>query len=333
MWCIADDVVRRLADIRRTHPTPTARKRAKMLLGATAVLFNPSDADIDHLTSLATLAKEVVAVDNSPDPDTQLHARLKALDVHVVENRNVGGLARGLNLGIRELFERGCDVACVFDQDSEVPGNYFEALESAAVELDRPDFIIGPVVHIAELGQKLPAVNFGRWGVSAKQVPEGLSGLTPSMFIITSGTAVSRTAFDKLGDFKEDYFIECLDTEYAFRAAVADIPSFMHAGVLLEHSIATTTKHALGFVAYNRNPDRCYYCARNTVALSREYLRTRPVALLWNLSTLLQVITVLFFEKDKRRKLTATFVGVLDGLRGKWGTYAERWPRLSKRRP
>ena len=140
-------------------------------------------------------------------------------------------------------------------------------------------------------------------------MPEGSTGLTPSMFIITSGTAVSREAFDKLGDFKEEYFIECLDTEYAFRAAVAEVPSFIHTEVVLEHSIATTTKHALGFVAYNRSPDRCYYCARNTVALSLEYVRRRPVVLLWNLSTLLQVITVVFFEKDKRRKLVATFAG------------------------
>jgi GT2 family glycosyltransferase len=307
-------------------PTPTARKRAKMLLGATVVLFNPSADDIDHLITLTKPAKDVVAVDNSPDPDAELHARLNAQDIRVIENRNAGGLARGLNLGIRELLARGCDVACVFDQDSKAPDDYFEALASAADELDRPDFIIGPVVHITELDQTLPAVNFSRWGVSVEQVPEDASALTPSMFIITSGTAVSRAAFDKLGDFKEEYFIECLDTEYAFRAAVAGVPSFIHAGVLLQHSIATTTKHALGFVAYNRSPARCYYCARNTVALSREYVRTRPVVLLWNLSTALQVITIVFFEKDKGRKLVATFAGILDGLRGKWRTYGERRP-------
>jgi rhamnosyltransferase len=303
-----------------------------MQLGATVVLFNPSGDEIDHLTALTKLAKDVVAVDNSPNPDPELHARLTAQDVRVVENRNVGGLAGGLNLGVRELFARGCDVACVFDQDSKAPENYFDALASAAKELDRPDFIIGPMVHIGELDQTLPPVNFGRWGVNAKPVPEGATGLTPSTFIITSGAAVSREAFEKLGAFKDEYFIECLDTEYAFRASVAEVPSYIHTEVVLEHSIATTTKHALGFVAYNRSPDRCYYCARNTVALSREYVRKRPVVLLWNISTLLQIFTVLFFEKDKRRKLVATFAGILDGFLGKWGTYTERWPRFSRRK-
>jgi rhamnosyltransferase len=295
-----------------------------MKFGATVVLYNPSDDDIDHVAILMKMADDVIVIDNSPNPDPQLHVRLVSQDIPLIDNRNVGGLARGLNLGIRELFARGCDVACIFDQDSRLPDNYFEAFGSAALELDRPDFLIGPVVYIAELDQKLPAVNFSRWQVSAKPVPEGTSGLTPSTFIITSGTAVSRDAFDKLGDFKEEYFIECLDVEYAFRAAAAGIPSYMHGGVLMHHSIATTTKHALGFTAYNRSPDRCYYCARNIVSLSREYVRKMPVVLLWNVSTVLQIATVLFFEKNKWRKLQASFVGILDGLRGKWGTFADR---------
>ena len=295
-----------------------------MKLGATVVLYNPSDDDVDNVSALVKIADDVVVVDNSPNPNPELHARLASQDIPVIDNRNVGGLARGLNLGARELFTRGCDVACVFDQDSRLPDNYFEAIGSAAAELNRPDFLIGPVVRIIELGEKLPAVNFSRWQVSAKPVPDDSSGLIPSTFIITSGAAISRAAFDKLGDFKEEYFIECLDVEYAFRAAVAGIPSYIHGGVLLRHSVATTTKHALGFTAYNRNPDRCYYCARNTVALSREYRSRFPIVLAWNLSTLLQILTILFFEKQKRRKLVATFAGILDGLRGRWGTYAER---------
>ena len=299
-----------------------------MKLGATVVLYNPSDDDVDNVSALMKIADDVVVVDNSPNPNPELHARLAAQDIPVIDNRNVGGLARGLNLGARELFTRGCDVACVFDQDSRLPANYFEAMGSAATELNRPDFLIGPVVRIIELGEKLPVVNFSRWQVSAKPVPEDSSGLIPSTFIITSGAAISRDAFDKLGDFKEEYFIECLDVEYAFRAAVAGIPSFMHGGVLMNHSVATITKHALGMAAYNRNADRCYYCARNIVSLTREYARKMPIAFLWNLSTVMQIATVVFFETDKRRKLVASFVGILDGLRGKWGTYAERWPRL-----
>ena len=295
-----------------------------MKLGATVVLYNPSGDDVDNVTVLVKMADDIVVVDNSPSPDPQLHARLASQGIPVIDNRNVGGLARGLNLGVRELFARGCDAACVFDQDSRPPDNYFEAIGSAATGLNRPDFLIGPVVYISELDEKLPAVNFSRWGVRVEQVPEDVSGLTPSTFIITSGTVVSRAAFEKLGDFKEEYFIEVLDVEYAFRAAVAGIPSYMHGGVLLHHSVATTTKHALGFTAYNRNPDRCYYCARNTVALSREYRSRFPIVLAWNLSTLLQIFTILFFEKQKRRKLVATFAGILDGLRGRWGTYAER---------
>lgn len=297
-----------------------------MKLGAVVVLFSPSDADIGNLSALIELADAVVVVDNTPEPDPRLHDRLTSQGIPVIANRNTGGLARGLNLGVQELFARGCDVACVFDQDSKVPGNYFDAIGSAASELGRPDFIIGPTVYIAELDEKLPAVNFSRWGVQVKQVPEDLSGLTPSMFIITSGTAVSREAFRKLGDFKEEYFIEVLDTEYAFRAAEAGIPIYVHGGVLLHHSVATATKHALGFTAYNRSPERCYYCARNTIALSRTYRRGFPIVLAWNISTLLQIFTVLLFEKGKRRKLTATFAGMLDGLRGRWGTYAERRP-------
>jgi hypothetical protein len=53
-----------------------------------------------------------------------------------------------------------------------------------------------------------------------------------------------------------------------------------------------------------------------------------PIALAWNIATLLQIVTILLFEDGKRRKPAASFVGILDGLRGKWGTFAERWPKL-----
>ena len=299
-----------------------------MRFGATVVFFNPTEGDKENLAGLVKLTEDVVVVDNSPDPNEQWHAELAAQNITVIANRNIGGLARGLNLGIRALLAHGCDVACAFDQDSMVPGNYFDAMRAAAIELGRPDFIIGPVIHVIQLDKSLPAINFSRWKWSLKAVPEELAALTPSSLIITSGTAISRKAFDTVGEYREEFFIEDLDIDLAFRAATAGVPCFIHGGVFMHHSIASATRHAFGLMSYNGIPDRCYYSARNIIAMTRSHARRLPVIVTVNVATAWQVLTIVLFERNKVRKLAATFAGILDGLLGKWGTFAERWPRL-----
>ncbi|WP_321806652.1 hypothetical protein [Burkholderia sp. BCC1993] len=56
-------------------------------------LYKPSAAQIDHLLGLPAHSPAVVAVDNSPVVERELHALLAAHGVDVVANHNRGGIA------------------------------------------------------------------------------------------------------------------------------------------------------------------------------------------------------------------------------------------------
>ncbi len=102
-----------------------------MIPGALAVLYNPSEAHIQNVLRLRLLVEHVVAVDNSLVSDLQLHKRIQAGGIEILSNFNAGGVAGAYNRGLEKLIEKGCRLLFIFDQDSEVPEDYFAQMLDA----------------------------------------------------------------------------------------------------------------------------------------------------------------------------------------------------------
>ncbi len=296
------------------------------------VLFNPSEVHVNHLLRLKRLCSEIVAVDNSPMLDLQLHERIQAENVDVLSNFNEGGVAGAYNKGLERLIEKGCRTLFIFDQDSEVAEDYFGQMLDACRSLDSPRFLIGPKIFDINVNRYLPAHVVRRFSLRPVPITDRKQGLLPCSSIITSGSVMSAETYRTLGPFREDYVIDHVDTEYSFRAVCKGVPIYINTSVELKHEVGKRADHKLLFfklIQWNTNPLRQYYSARNCIHISRGYGTQFPLLILINIITMQQILSIAIYEKDKRKKITAMLAGIIDGLRGRYGSFESCRPRTS----
>jgi rhamnosyltransferase len=306
--------------------------RTKYVPGTLAVLFKPTEEHVQNLFLLKRLCADVVAVDNSPAPDVELHQQLESLGIDVVVNANRGGIAGAFNKGMDRLIERHCTLLFTFDQDSVVPEDYFAKMIEASATLDAPRFLIGPKIFDINVNRYIPLLVMNRFGVVLTRLSDQDQGLLPCSSMISSGCVMSAETYRLVGAFREDYFIDQVDTEYCFRAIAKGIPVYINTAVVMKHEIGKRIDRRIGFfnfIQWNYIPLRQYYSARNCIHVSRLYGRRLPSALLINLITLGQFISVIVYETNKLRKLGAMAAGVVDGVLGRYGSIEVCQPRVS----
>lgn len=303
-----------------------------MVSGTVVVLFNPSEVHVNNLLRLKRLSDEIIAVDNSPELDLELHERICAGGVEVLSNRNAGGVAGAYNKGIERLIEKGCRLFFIFDQDSEVQEDYFVQMRKASITLNTPHFLVGPKVYDINVKRYLPAHLLSRFSLKAIPITDQKSGLLRCSSIITSGSMMSLETYRVLGPFLEDYFIDHVDTEYSFRAVCKGVPVYINAALALKHQVGKRLDHRFLFfklIQWNTVPIRQYYSARNCIHICRRYGAQFPLLSLVNVITIQQILSIAFYEKDKRRKIVAMAAGIIDGLRGRYGSFETCRPRTS----
>jgi GT2 family glycosyltransferase len=303
-----------------------------MIPGALAVLFNPSEAHIQNLFRLRRLCEDVIAVDNSLVLDMSLHERIQAEGIDTLWNHNLGGVAGAYNKGLERLIQKKCEVLFIFDQDSEVPEDYFEQMLEASLVLGNVHFLIGPKIFDINVNRYLPAHIIHGLGVRPIPITDEDRGLLQCASIITSGSAMSAETYRGLGPFSEEYVIDHVDTEYSFRAMCAGVPVYINTSLVLKHEVGKRIDHKFLFfklIQWNTNPLRLYYSARNCIHISRRYAARFPILILINIITVQQSISVILYEANKLKKIVAMFTGIIDGLRGKYGSFETCRPRSS----
>lgn len=302
-----------------------------MVPGAVVVLFHPSERHVCNLIHLSRLVRDIVAVDNSPVLDTRLHTLVRSAGIDIVANFNRGGVAGAYNLGLERLIEIGCEVLFIFDQDSEVPDDYFAQMLNACLTLRSAHFLVGPKIFDINVNRYLPAHVLRRFTLRPVPITDQEQGLLPCASIITSGSMMSAETYRAVGSFLEDYFIDHVDTEYCFRATCKGVPIYVNTSLLLKHEVGKRTDHKFfrfKLIQWNTSPLRQYYSARNCIHISRSYGARFPLLILINVITVQQVLSIAFYEKNKRKKFTAMLVGILDGIRGRYGSFEACRPRI-----
>ena len=288
-------------------------------MGVLVVLFNPGDDDLEHLGELAAAFPQLrfLAVDNSPHSDPQRNARLRGQGIAVLHHGNRQGIAGAFNQGLDTLFRRGLQGVLLLDQDSRPGGAFLAAQWRNLQACNGQACLLGPRIFDRGDRRFLPAIHLD--GLALRQLSlDGLTTPQRTSFLISSGCLLTREAYQRLGHFDEELFIDHVDTEYSLRAQALDVPLYVDPRLVLEHRIGTRKTRRLGGLslsAMNHAPLRRYYLARNGLLVLRRYARSSPLALLANLPTLTQGLAVLLLERDKLL-LRCLGWGLWDGLRG-----------------
>jgi rhamnosyltransferase len=296
--------------------------------GLIFVLYEPTDEFVRNLAKTRAACPNIVAVDNSPKADLHLYESLRQQGIQVIFNRNNGGLAGAYNKGAEALLARQCDVIFLLDQDSGIEASFFTGMMQGASELGTDTFLIGPKIYEIKLEKCMPVIVPGKRLPKSVRIDGQTAGLFPTMCIISSGAAISAPAYRKLGAFREDYFIEYIDVEYSLRARKENVPVYMNAAVVLRQSNGRIERRGRLFTT-NHAAWRRYYIARNAVHCFRLYRAYSGLHWLSGLMVMQQAFSVILFDSQKLKKISAIVCGYLDGLLGRLGTFEHRHPHIA----
>jgi len=286
---------------------------------AVVVTYHPDAGLSARLGDLALQFGRVVVVDNHSRDEERFHLRAlanRASNIFLIPNPENVGVAAALNQGCRHALEQGASWVVTFDQDS-VPATDLLACVAAEWAAQPERDRIG-----------LIGVNF-RSPNGATLIP-ARSGLADARAVITSGSLLNLAAWGDVGPFREDFFIDEVDHEYALRMRRKGWLVKVTRRVLMDHALGSPRRHNLGGwqpVLSHHSALRRYYMVRNRMLLAREHLDFDPRFVWGQLGrSLRETASVLLFEPEKAAKLRAMAKGLVDGLRGRAGRAAWHLP-------
>jgi rhamnosyltransferase len=225
------------------------------------------------------------------------------------------GLARALNVGLEHAVALGCSWAVLLDQDTHIDGDLVATLTIVRDSL--PDSS-----HVAVIGAGFREKH--RRSPKIARLEERGNEWQEVDTAITSGSLLSLQAYARIGPFRDDFFIDHVDTEYCLRARSLGYRIVRTVRPLMTHSIGKPTQHRLLWMkkwTSNHSPDRRYYITRNHTVMLRERGGRIPGS--WALRGLLTGLNackrIALYEENKAEKIAAVFGGWRDGLRGRLG--------------
>ena len=282
------------------------------MICAVIVTYEPDSFFESRVRVLCKQVSQVVVVDNSIKKnkadffsDHNLHA-----NVSIIRNGKNLGLGFALNQGVHFAQSLGFTYVILFDQDSEVYEN--------------------TIAMMCKISMSIEDQSFGMLGAAYKSMPDSKSSAisyVKKKGIITSGSLVPISLFENVGEFRSDYFIDCLDSEFCLRLRKHGYSIYQTSTNLLKHAVGDPINHkifGLRFLSTRHSADRRYYIARNHLVMLREYRNMlSKMPFFWFIKTIRRSMyyawIVICFEREKMLKLKAIATGIKDGLFNKMG--------------
>ncbi len=293
------------------------------------ITFNPPIEFLSNLDALCKQVDRVLIVDNTSNADfsTYLTQELNNRDsiVEVIFNQLNLGVATALNQAFNWGIINGYDYAVVFDQDSTPDSNMIQELllvyknyrnNKEKIAIVSPNIIDAQSNTPTRFLRKKNKFSFER--VQCKQ-----DFIDDVSLIITSGSLNDLSAYKEIGDFRDDFFIDYVDTEYCLRAKKFGFKILVACKANLLHRLGNQKLKRIGIFKVRptfHSPLRWYYINRNRIIMHSLYAFRYPYWAIYDfMSGCYLMMKMLLFEDQKSRKIFAFFLGVVDGIFGRMG--------------
>ena len=199
------------------------------------VTYFPPHGVQSRLEKIAKHVDRLIVIDNSASDNVSalLAAVAGTTGAELLLNSYNVGIAKALNQGVDFARVNGAAWVVFFDQDSE-PNDEFRS------EFDH-------IRSVYDEGKPLGVIgsNYFLSGHAAARYPtESPDGkkYTAITSVITSGSSYAMTMLARLGPFKDEYFIDCVDTEYCWRARTNGYAVCITTRPLVTHTIGAPTE-------------------------------------------------------------------------------------------
>ncbi len=309
-----------ITDVEMEHQK--RQKPAKHNICAIIVTYHPDMGLRERIEQIRHQVDKLLIVDNNSAPDCVAMIRRisKDLDVEVIENESNLGIAEALNQGFKyaEHFGGRYSWVLTLDQDTYCCSGLIEQLTSAYEDCPFRD-------EVGIIGTNYQEKTTGRILHKKKQADENWEEVKN---LPTSGCITSLGTFCEVGDFRRDFFIDYVDTEYCMRLRDKGYRVLISPKVGMIHPLGYYRVSKLhkwirgSSMITNYPPLRHYYWTRNGVILILENFR-RDIR--WSLNEAYyiffrRIITVLLFEDKKIIKIGNIALGVWHAMLSRRGS-------------
>lgn len=274
-----------------------------MKIPGVVVLYNPTNGDLQNINSYIEYVDKLYVVDNSDKP---LKETFDKKIEYIFNNGNLG-IAKALNIGVEKAINDGYNWLLTLDQDSVLNKGIFEEVFKVIENEDTSDAAIITPWHKTKLDVEKPTQK-----------------IDYPLDVMTSGNFVNLDVVKKIGNFKDELFIDGIDIEFCLRIKKYNYKIIRLNYIEMEHNLGDIEYHKLfgkNWMCTNHNYIRNYYMARNYRYIKDEYIDVAPEFC----KTLVKYKGIMFkifmFEKDKYRKIRNIFRGILDYKKGIKGKY------------
>lgn len=312
-------------------------KRADIGVCAVIVTLNPDASVGDRLQAIREQVDQIILVDNGSGEETM--RRLKRLSevgsLTLIRNQTNAGIGAALNQGLRAAIDLGFEWAVTLDQDSEPEVNMVHEQRRVARDFaySTPIAIVGAQITDAQLGRQAPFLRKGPGPIFRRTQCKDLRYLEVTT-AISSGSLVWLPAVEALGGYREDFFIDYVDTEFCLRALANGYRIIAACRAKLHHRLGNRRVTKLGpLVLYPtfHSVGRWYTISRNRVPMLREYALRFPHWFTYELiASLFTLMRMLIAEDQKLAKARAVAQGTWDGLNGRMGRPPDRYQIASR---
>lgn len=276
-------------------------------VAAVVVLYNSST---DVLTNIQTYIDQVTilyVVDNSTEPNDDLIEKFqsyKKVQYHSLNGNR--GIAVALNWAAQRAIKDNFTVLLTMDDDTRTPDDMIQQMTDFWNQYPKSIGILSGVHHTKP--DK----------ASYRELP----------YTLTSGNLLNLFAYQVVGSFLDDFFIDHVDHEYGLRLNQHGYQIIELPGIRLEHQLGYMKDLRIGSYLIgtygSHSPVRLYYFARNGVYLARQYFSNQP-SFAWTVLEELgkRWIKALFLQDSRKERVSMLLTGIMHGWAGRLGKYEQ----------
>lgn len=265
------------------------------LLGV-VITYNPDLSEVTkNISSYINHLETLIIWDNTPSKSFDINSfpesfRNKIICMGISQNVFI---SKALNEAVKYANQHDFTHILTMDQDSRFEAGHFSTYVDLVQQNLNEPFIFGPNYNFKE-----PTDNI----------------VVNKHHLITSGQIVSLEILRKIGLYREDYEIDCVDYEFCYRAKKFGYSAKMVTTVLLHHEFGNLKKSKLGFFTSNYSTMRLYHIARNNIILKREYPDQVTYTEIFD-RVIKHIFKIIIAENNKISKTITIFNGLFSGFR------------------
>ena len=279
---------------------------------AVIISYNPDESIINLYDSIKDQVTELIIIDNfTTDEKSKKHLeQLTKKGCQIIYNNENYGVAKALNQGAEYAINKGYQWLLTLDQDSKFIPKTYEILLNSYDKMEEKDktMLIAP-----KYIEKYDCKNFDI--LNSYDINSPIQW-KKEKFIITSGSLIKTEAFNNIGFFEEKLFIDNVDFDFCLRLNKKGFFSKIATNIFFIHNLGNRNSNT-----YNFTPTRRYYMARNSIYILRKYffyIPKKSLSLVIHSGILFSSLRVIFFERDKLKKVYSSYKGLIDGILNKF---------------